>query len=158
MGARARLRFPPPGYKQNHPMLLIGFSCLLCRGWESNPHAIKTSDLKSNAYTISPPRRFKKTLGGNRSGIFLVPSHQKFHDPGSASMAAVIDMPVPFDSRTECVQHIPPGPLRRHTAWPAWSPGRESNPRMSVLQTEALPLRHQDIGEQRLLYHAGLLL
>ena len=42
--------------------------------------------------------------GGIRSGIFLSPSRQKFHDPGSASLVATSDMPAPFESRPQCAQ------------------------------------------------------
>ena len=67
---------------------------VLCREWDSNPHAIAGKDFKSPAYTVPPPRHarlLRKLADSARRG--------------------------------------------RH--------GRESNPRIRVLQTLGLPLAYR---------------
>jgi hypothetical protein len=91
------------------------------------------SILSRSRLPISPPRQLEATEGF-RSEIIYSPSLINFHDPGSVSHSADCDIPAPCESlHPKCA-----GPLGAVS----WRPRRDSHPRIAVLQTAALLLRH----------------
>ncbi len=125
--ASALLRLSPPTRKLRFLVPEVGVE----------PTILAAGDFKSPVYTIPPLGQFPPSC--------LIEAKNTTGESGFRCLKTVIANP-PFDSLRNTSSGVSLTSKKRFPKWEPWRRERESNPRMSVLQTEALPLRHHAIG------------